>query len=672
MAEKGGIYMLYTPMNLNGLELKNRWVMLAMHNGYTTDNTMSDREIAFYEARAKGGAAAITVVIGVNTSGTLKGMLNAQTMTDWSGVERLAKALHNYDCKLMIQLFHCGRNERVADHADRPLLAPSPIPSPIFKNTPKEMTKEDMLDTLQAYEEAAKKCKAAGADAIEVSISAGYLLSQFLSPIDNVRQDEYGGTLENRMAFPLAVLEQIRSAVTQEFPVSIKLSGAQMIEGGYSIEDMKIFSKEIEKRKLADVIAVTGGWHESPIEQISYHVPKGGYGFLAEAIKSVVSLPIIACNRISDGETAEEMLEKGVCDFVGSARGFLSDAEFANRIQKNIPYNVCQACNKCIQRVLKGEELACAYNPEAGNEYIENSHRKIATRKNVLVIGGGPGGMMAAKKAADRGFQTTLCTKENKLGGQLNLAMLPPGKKDISKFTEYMEYELRMAGVKLLFNTEVDADFIMEVDPYFVVVATGSIPEKPDIPGIDGENVFFAKDVFEGDSELFARLRKGKTVILGGGSLGLEIAGFLLEQSVFSNEVERFAKNALEDTKSGKREQIDLHILEKTPFLGIELGSMSRPVLNELDQNDVKFTTEVAVQGIYSQCVLVERNGKLLEIPADHVIIAMGSVPGDIGFVVKLQDERISYAVIGDADRVGDAMMAIYSAYELFLRMYIA
>lgn len=664
--------MLYSPMKLKGLELKNRWVMLAMHNGYTTDNIISEREIAFYEARAKGGAAAITVVMGVNTDGALKGMLNAETMQDWSGIERLAQILHQYDCKLFVQLFHCGRNERARDRDNRPVLAPSAVASTIFKNMPKEMTEQDMKDTLEAYEEAAKKCKACGADVIEVNISAGYLLSQFLSPIDNLRQDNYGGSLENRMRFPLEVLERVRFALTEDFPISVKLSGAQMITGGYSIEDMKLFSKELEKRKLADVIAVTGGWHESPVEQISYHVPKGGYAFLAEAIKSAVSLPIIACNRISDGETAEEMLEKGICDLVGSARGFLCDAEFADRIQKNVPFNVCQACNKCIQRILKGEELACAYNPEAGNEYIENSHRKIATKKKVLVVGGGPGGMMAAKKAADRGFQTTLCTKENKLGGQLNLAMLPPGKGDISKFIEYMEYELRMAGVKLLFNTEVDADFIMEFDPYFVVVATGSIPQKPDIPGIDGENVYLAKEVFEGDNELFARLRKGKTVIIGGGSLGLEIAGFLVEQTTFSNEVERFAKSALEDTKSGKLERIDLHILEQSPFLGTELGSMSRPVLNELDKNDVKMTTEVSVQGIYSNCVLVERNGKLMEIPADHVIIAMGSVPADTNFVVKLQDERISYALIGDANMVGDAMTAIYSAYELFLRMYIA
>lgn len=664
--------MLYSPEKINEMELRNKWVMLAMHNGYAVDNKITDKDIGFYEARAKGGAGAITIVLGVNTAGSLKGMLNAETTEDWVGIQKLSEILHKYDCKLFVQLFHCGRNEGKKDHGDRPLFAPSAIASPIYKNVPIAMTKEDLKKTVNDYVYAAKMCKENGADAIEVGVSAGYLLSQFFSPLDNLRSDEYGGSFEKRMEYPLEVIRNIRGVLGTKFPVLVKISGAQMIKGGYGISDMQTFCKKLEVESLVDAIVVTGGWHESPVEQISYHVPKGGYGFLAESIKNVVDLPVIACNRIHDRETAENMLEKGICDFVGTARGFLCDAEFANRLEKNLPYNVCQACNKCIQKVLKGEDLACAYNPEAGNEYIENTHRKIATRKKVLVIGGGPGGMMAAKKAADRGFKTTLCTRENKLGGQLNLAMLPPGKQDILKFIEYMEYELKTSGVEILYNTEVDADYTLDFDPYFVVVASGSIPKKPNIPGSDSEHVFMAKDVFEGDATLHARLKKGKTVIIGGGSLGLEIAGYLIEQSIVSDKAECFVQKAIRDIEIDEIDRLDLHILEQTPFLGIELGSMNKPVLEDLYENNVKMTTEAEIQGIYTHFILIEQHGKLMEVPADNVIIATGSVPADTSFVSRLQDERISYAVIGDADRVGDAMMALYSAYELFLRMYLA
>ncbi len=664
--------MLFSTGKINGMELKNRWIMLAMHTGFSTENRVSERELAFYEARAKGGAAAITLVMGVNTAGTLKGMLNGETMEDWAGITKLSHILHNHGCKLFIQLFHCGRNESEKDHGDRPLLAPSAVASSIFKNTPKEMTPEEMKYTVEDFAKAALNCKKAGADAVEISASTGYLLSQFFSPMDNKRTDAFGGSLENRFVFPLNVVEGVRDAVGTTFPVLVKISGAQLTENGYSIQDMTSFCHKLEEKKLADAITVTGGWHESPVQQISYHVPKGGYAFLAQAVKDVVSLPVIACNRIHDGETGQRLLETGMCDFIGTARGFLCDSEFVCRIEEGKPFNICQACNKCIQRVLKGEEIACAYNPEAGKEYLENSHRKIATQKKVLVIGGGPGGLLAAKKAAQRGYKTTLCTKEERLGGQLNLAMLPPGKQDIKKFVEYMEYELKELGVEILLGTEVDADFVLEFQPYFVVVAMGSVPVKPEIKGIDRKNVFMAKEVFEGDGTLFARLKKGKTVILGGGSLGLEIAGFLEKKTKVSLETACFATKIFEKMGMEKPNSLDLQIIEKSPFLGIELGSMKYPVLEELENKGIKMMTDGEAQDIFDGYVLVNRKKEEIKIPADNVIIAMGSVPSDSSFVARLEDERISYAIIGDADHVGDAMMALDAAYDLFLRMYIA
>jgi len=669
---KGENNMLFSSGKINELELKNRWIMLAMHTGFSIENSLSERELAFYEARAKGGAGAITLVMGVNTEGTLKGMLNGQTMKDWSEVEKLSQTLHEHGCKLIIQLFHCGRNESKKEHGDRPLLAPSAIASSIFKNTPSEMTSEDIKCTTEDFGKVALKCKNAGADAVEISASTGYLLSQFFSPLDNQRIDEFGGGLENRLAFPLQVAERVRDAVGQTYPLMVKISGAQMVEGGYTIEDMIVFCCKLEEKRLADAITVTGGWHESPIQQISYHVPKGGYAFFAQAIKAAVSLPIIACNRIHDRETGQQLIDKGMCDFVGTARGFLCEPEFVTRMEQNKPFNICQACNKCIQKVLTGEEVTCGYNPEVGNEYMENSHRRIATQKKVLVIGGGPGGLLAAKKSAERGYKTTLCTKEAKLGGQMNLAMLPPGKQDIKKFLEYMEYELKELGVEVLFNTEVDAEYALNFKPYFVVVVTGSVPTKPEIKGIDAKNVFMSNDVFNGDGPFIAQLKKGKTVVLGGGSLGLEVAEFLYEQSKVSLEASCFHASIFEQIGMEEPSSLDLQIIEKSPHLGVELGSMKYPVLEKLKDMDIKMMTESEIESIGDGYVLVNGKQEKLKIPADHVIIATGSIPSDSSFVSRLEDERISYAIIGDANCVGDAMMALGAAYELFLRMYIA
>lgn len=664
--------MVYSTMSIHNMELKNRWIMLAMHMGFSQENSVSERELAFYEARAKGGVAAVTLVIGVNGAGRLRNMLDASKNMDWDSVKKLSDIVHQYDCKLIVQLFHCGRNESQEGHEGRPLLAPSPIPSPIHKQTPVEMTQEMLADTVRDYAFAAEKCKEYGVDAIEINAATGYLLSQFFSPIDNMRKDAYGGSLENRMAYPLEVIGAVRKEVGLDYPLFVKISGAQMTKDGYTVADMTAFAQKIEKEKLADAITVTGGWMESPIQQISYHVPLGGYGFLADTIKRAVSLKVVACNRIHDLDTAETLLEKGVCDFVGSARGFLCDAEFANRMLEAEPYNICQGCNKCVQLAVRSQPVCCAYNPEAGNEYIERTHRRVATMKKVLVIGGGPGGMMAAKKAAERGYKTTLVTMEDRLGGQLNLAMLPPGKQELYFYIKYMEHELQKLNVSIIYNTKADAEFVLNHKPYFVVVAVGSKPVKPNIPGIDMPHVHMSKTVFLGDGHLFSKFKKGATVIIGGGSLGLEIAEFLWDKVKVSDASHHFMKAYFGESIHATVPPLDIQILEKCPVLGIELGGMSKPVIEQLEQQHVKMETEVEVTEIQKDAVIAVRNGVSLRYPADNVVIALGSEPADTSFVSCLEDERISYAIIGDADAVGDAKMAIFSAYDLFLRMYLA
>lgn len=645
--------MVFTPFRLRELELKNRWIMLAMHTGFATGNALTERDYAFYEERAKGGATAVTVLLAVNEAGALKGMYDAETVEKES-LRTLAERVHAHDCRLIVQLFHCGRNESAKNHGEKPLLAPSAVASPIFRAEPQEMTAEELAKTKAAFANAAALCKEIGADIVEVSASAGYLLSEFFSPLTNQRTDVYGYQTENGMTYPLEVLAAVRAAVG-DFPILVKVSAAQMVEGGYELTDTLRFCKKAEDAGTIDGVTVTGGWHESPVEQISYHVSKGGYAPFAGALKKYLSVPVIACNRIHDAETAERILAQGLCDFCGTARAFLADAAFANRLQAGKPYLPCQSCNKCIAAVLKGKELFCAFNPEAGNEAFEHQRRKIATRKECIVIGGGPAGMEAAKKSAERGFVTTLLCREKELGGQLRLAALPPKKEGLLDYIAYMKATLAELGVTVLTETEATLDFIKERKPYFTVVATGSQPEKQPIEGLSDEKYFTAQEILRMPEEKIAEMLQGTVAILGGGAVGLETAAFLTQ---------RLPEGVAE---------FGIKIIEQKEKMGMDMGAMARPLLNELKKKNVSFLTTTTATLMDGSKLYVKIGEMTLFVSADTVIWAGGSESVvDTELTMWLMDERMSYAVVGDANEIGDGGTAIKDAYELYTHLYLA
>lgn len=653
---------LFSPGTIGKLKLKNRFVMSALHLGYSIEE-----EIPFYEERAKGGAGMIVTVAGVNKQGAVCNMplIDEQYAKD---LGRIVQAVGSYGSKLFVQLFHSGRNAYKGMLKDRDAepVAPSQIPSPLYRYTPKEMSVQDIARTVSDFGKAAALCKKGGAHGVEISCSAGYLLTQFISPLTNKRTDSYGGSEKNRWRFPIEVISSVREAVGSEYPVSLRISGADML-GGYGIDDMCRFVSAIAPGMI-DVISVTGGWHESHVPQIVSRVPAGGFAYLAGEIRRRVSVPVIACNRINDGDIAETILEGGYADFVGCARPFITDPAFANKIQKGIPYRKCIACNKgCIDRSFKLKRVCCVLNPESGFEGV--SVPKADKPENILVIGGGVSGMETAKYAAIAGHRVTLCTKEHELGGLVNVAAKPPYKEDLSSLVAAMKYEIESLGVTIDYGTAADRQYIERVDPDKIYVATGSRPFVPGIEGVEESKHITAEDILGSDEETLNRIRNGKTVIIGGGAVGLETAHFLVEHSIFSKVgSETFLlKYAENDIKESLTEKLNITVVEMDGKAGRDLGGSKWIALKELDTAGVEIMTNTKVSAVRPDGVVVEKNGDEQFIPADTIVFATGYRPNSEEITRLLNEMGCKYKLVGDADTVGTIYENLKSAYESFM-----
>jgi 2,4-dienoyl-CoA reductase (NADPH2) len=324
-----------------------------------------EKEAEFLVSCAAGGAAAVTIVAGVSPRGVFYNCILAdEAHTEY--LKGLSDAVRARGSHLIVQLFHSGRNAKQENLYDPalPPLAPSPIPSPLYKQLPEEMTAVDIAEAKRQFVDAALVCKEAGVGAIEINCTAGYLLTEFISPLTNLRTDKYGGSLENRLRFPSEVIKDVRAAVGQDYSVMIRVSGTDLL-GGYEVEDVIALLEGVRNPDGShpiDLVCVTGGWHESKIPQISADVEPGSFTYLAREIKDGTGLPAVACNRINDGEIAERVLARGDGDFVGIARGFLADPDFANKLQHGEKINRCIACNQCIKQVLRVQEIHCTVN----------------------------------------------------------------------------------------------------------------------------------------------------------------------------------------------------------------------------------------------------------------------------------------------------------------------
>lgn len=653
---------LFEPFVLGNLTLKNRIIMAGMHTEFGRDGYLTERELAYYEERAKGGAAAIGVVARVSPEGGPESMAGVYDNTFGAGVRCLAERLHQHDCRLFIHLFHIGRN-----HADdilgRPLLAPSAVPSPIYRHMPKEMTAKDIKRVKEDFADAAARCRAWGADGVTVNCSAGYLLSLFLSGETNQRTDEYGGSQENRFRFPLEVLARVREAVGRDFPVLVKISGSSMRARGYGLKDMEAFSSKLSG--LADAIGVTGGWHEAPVPQITYQVPRGFYSCLSSCIKEHSGLPVICYNRINDRETAERILEEEKADLVACGRPFLADAGFAAKIRNGHPYHPCVGCNRgCMDRIIRNQEVRCIQNPELGSEYQKLSSLP-AREGRVLVIGGGVAGMAAARFLEKRGYQVTLKEKKGRLGGVLDQAAASPGKEGFLGIAAALEWDLKALGTHIVTDAVVTAEGLKaEADQYsFVVLATGGKPRR--MKGGTDAGIYLAQEVIQGDYRLWNRMNCNQTVIIGGDAAAMETALFLAGKRWLEDSHQGFMERYVPDeVKERFLPSGTITLIEKEERAGRNLGGTRFIIMNELKQNHIKVMTGTRVVETGDGYVIVQKGDSRERLCADFIIEAMGEEP-EQALASVLEEMQKEFYVVGDASVTADIEAAIRGAYEL-------
>jgi len=409
---------LFSPIQINSLLLKNRIVMTAMHLGYTPGGKVTDRLVEFYSLRARGGAGLI--VVGGCTIDPWAGMADMISIMDdtfLSGLERLARAVKAEGARIAAQLYQAGRYAHSSMIGGRKPFSASAVRSRFTGETPRALELGEISGVQDRFAEAALRAVKAGFDAVEILGSAGYLVSQFLSPLTNLREDRYGGSFENRMRFGIEVVEKVRKAVGPSYPIFMRLAGNDFMPGSNTNREAAIFASELENAGV-DCFNVTGGWHETRVPQLTMHVPRKVFTYLAEGIRSAVSVPVIASNRINDPGLAEEVLKEGQADLITMARSLLADPDLPNKaLQGNENLIIhCIACNQgCFDQVLKYEPVTCMVNPAAGME-SELQVAPAPKKKKVLVVGGGPAGMKAAITASDRGHQVILVERSHRLG----------------------------------------------------------------------------------------------------------------------------------------------------------------------------------------------------------------------------------------------------------------
>jgi 2,4-dienoyl-CoA reductase (NADPH2) len=656
---------LFSPITINGVTIKNRIAYPSLGLLYSYDSKLNQRYFDYFKEKAAGGAGIVTVgPVGVDYLGSGLMALSLASDEAIESFSQLASIIKDNGAKAWVQLFHAGAYSHPILIDGKDPIAPSAVYSPYSKTTPKEMTQEDIETVKDAFAAAAQRVKQAGFDGVEIIASAGYLLTQFLSPLTNQRDDAYGGSFENRARFPREVIERIRETVGPGFPVTIRMSGNDFVPESNSSAETPEIAKVYETASI-DAINVTGGWHQSRVPQLPMELPRSAYSYLALNIKNVVSVPVMASNRISTPEIAEKIIRDGFADMVNLGRVLIADPYWPKKALEGRSDEIrpCVGCSKgCTDQIFSGLPVFCTANPRAGFEGERNIVAK-ENPKNVMVVGAGPAGLETAVTATKLGHQVTIYDRAMDIGGQLKIAGATPEKHELLEFISYFKAMIKKHQIPLVLNQAVDATFIREKSPDHVVIAEGAEPILPPIKGVDDPSVVNSWQVL-GDNTKLGR----EVAVIGGGAVGLETALFAATKGTISPEVLHFLFRYDAETPEKLRELVfkgacRVTVFEMLPKAGSDVGKSTRWILlGNLKKHGVTIETSAKVTEIKAGTVTYEKDKQEVSRVFDTVIIASGSRP-----VTTLSDQikalDIPFTIVGDGLKLGEINDAIHDGF---------
>lgn len=631
---------LFKSVKINKMELENRLIVSPMVTCFAKeDGKVTEQYVEYVREKAKGGWGMIIneAHAAIESGKAFDKFFGLYSDDQIEGQKELVAAAHEQGVKIAVQLVHAGRQSL---YTGAPLVAPSPIADPTSPITPNELTLEEIKEIIESFGDAALRAKKAGYDAVEIHGAHGYLIQEFTSQYSNKRTDEYGGDLLGRAKFSLDIIHNIRSKVGEDYPLIYRMSTDEYLPNG-------------EGLKLPDSLALATMYEEAGIDAlhssignyttIHYMLPPaavkhGESQNLSEELKKVVSIPVINVGRYNDPYIANAAIKAGRCDMVTMGRQSLADPLFPKKAKAGKISDIrhCIGCQiGCVENLYKCSPIHCTVNPRVGYEY-QSPTKKSGAKKKVVVIGGGVGGMQAAITAAEQGHDVTLYEKENKLGGQWNLAAMPPYKQELATLVTYQKGQLEKNQVIIHLNSELKAEDILALKPDHVVLATGATPIMPTIKGIDSTNVVTSTDILTGRKSV-----KGNAAVIGGGEVGTETAAFI----------------ASTNRKAS--------VFEMTSELCMKTeGSVKLFLFEYLTDKGVDTYTNAKVLELKDDSVIIERDGQTEEISGfTDIVIAVGGKSYN-----PLEEElkgKVELSVIGDAKSARQGINAVHEGYEV-------
>ena len=658
---------LFQPITINKMVVKNRIYLPAMHLNMAVDFKVTDQLVNFYARRAKGGAGII--VVGNATVDEVSGnslYIGAHDDAFISGLTKLAEAIKTGGARSAVQLNHAGRYAHSFLMDGRKPVAPSAIPSRLTRETPEVLDKDGIRRVVDAFADAAQRVKKSGFDAVEILSGTGYLISEFLSPLTNMREDEYGGSFENRIRFGVEVMTEVREKVGPDYPVIVRLDNNDFMEGGQRHDELTEYARILVERCRVDALCVKGNWHEARVPQMTTNVPRAAYAYLARNVKNQVEVPVIASHRIHTPEVARQIIEDDFCDMVAMGRSLIADPDMPNKAQAGKEEQIvhCIACCQgCFDNIFKLQPVQCLCNPKAGFE-AQKVIEKTAAPKKVMVIGGGAAGMSAALAANEKGHQVTLYEKGKRLGGQLFLSAAPHGREEFLELAKDYASQIRLRKIEVKLNTTVDEALLDGEKPDAVILATGAKPIKPPIEGVDLPHVVQAWDV------LLEKVSTGKkVVVIGGGAVGVETAMHLAEKGTLSGDAIKFLlvnkaetpEKLYELATKGSKEVVIIEMLDK---IGTGIGKSTKWVMKQ-DMASQRLTSKTGTKAlkITPTHVDVQTGDQTDTIAADTVVLAVGAAPVN-SLEPILNKKDIAYKVVGDATGIALAFDAVHQGFD--------